>query len=325
MALIRTFELEADDDEKLIGLAEAYATAARELARIDGGSDGGTAIVAEARSSIWRGAIDRRLSAGNGPEALALFDRVKSQLAEADRSALASPLQNAAVDHAADQWIARETSKPGEPLLSRAIADPELSADQKVTVLAKVVASDSARERGRVAAVKGLDGRHGAAIRVLFTMPGNYKPGTLAAIADAYEAASEPDKAAAAREFARQETFLLPFAQASAADQQRLIDMLPEEVRDVAQAIQRQQAEAFAKDAFAAGTALYTDVGKPVPMDDIQGRIGQARKIAAARGSDETVIPFTADEIALMRRQLAAGLSRSASRYSTDSLHCRTR
>jgi hypothetical protein len=47
-ALIRTaFELEPDDDEKLLDLAEAYASGARELARIDGLPDA-TATVADA-------------------------------------------------------------------------------------------------------------------------------------------------------------------------------------------------------------------------------------------------------------------------------------
>jgi hypothetical protein len=105
---------------------------------------------------------------------------------------------------------------------------------------------------------------------------------------------------------ALQETFLLPFARSSAAAQQRLIESLPEgEDRAAAEAIQRQQADAFAKDAFAAGTALYPDVGPPKPIDDIAGRIAQARTIAAYRGIP--VVPFTADEIAALRGQLIDG------------------
>jgi len=155
-------------------------------------------------------------------------------------------------------------------------------------------------------AVKGLDDRLDAASQALATQPSAYKPGTLATIADGFDSAGEPNKASAVRRAALQETFLLPFAQSSAAAQQRLIDNLPEgEDRAAAEAIQRHQAEAFARDPFAAGTALYPDVGPPVPIEDVAGRIRQARTIAAYRGIP--VMPFAADEIATMRRQLADG------------------
>jgi hypothetical protein len=304
-ALIRTaFELEADDDDKLIGLADAYATAARELARIDGAPDGGAATVAEARSSIWRSAIDRRLAAEHGPQALALFDRVKSQLAEADRSALASPLQNAAVDHAADQWIARESAAPGAPLAERAEADARLSPLEKAVVRIRLDAQESTATSARVARVKGLDDRLGAAARDFAIAPSAYKVGSLAAIADAYAAAGASEQAAVLHRVASQEPLLRPFSQLATSRQQAAIDALPEEARPAAEAIRRQQEEAFARDPFAAGISLYADVGGPLPIDDVASRTEQARTIAERRGF--AVAPFTTDEIGSQRDAILA-------------------
>lgn len=65
------------------------------------------------------------------------------------------------------------------------------------------------------------------------------------------------------------------------------------------------QTDAFASDPYAAGTALYPDVGPPKPIDDLAGRIAQARTIAAYRGIP--VAPFTVDEMAVLRRKLADG------------------
>jgi hypothetical protein len=300
-------EQAANDDDKLVGLAEAYAGAARELARIDGAPDGGAATVADARSSIWRGAIDRRLSAGNGPQALALFGRVHSQLSPADRLSLDTPLQVVRLDQEADNWIARQDATDARPLQQRIDADPDLSPDARHVVRAKVDARDTDTESARVAKVQELDDGMVAAAGTIATRPGAYAPGTLAKIADGYAAAGEPDKAALARRMAMQEGFVLPFAQASAEKQQSMIDDLPEgELRDSALAIQRHQADAFARDAFAAGTALYRQVGAPVPIDDVPGRVRQARQIAQRRGGI-AVAPFTAGEIDDMHRTLAEG------------------
>ena len=77
-----------------------------------------------ARSAIWRTAIDQRLANGSGPQAVALFDRVKDQLAPDDRLSLDGPLQVARNDQAANQWIANQTGTDGPPLQDRAAADP---------------------------------------------------------------------------------------------------------------------------------------------------------------------------------------------------------
>jgi hypothetical protein len=156
----------------------------------------------------------------------------------------------------------------------------------------------------------------------LATRPGTYAPGTLAKIADGYVAAGEPDKAVVAWRMATQEGFFLPFAQASAEKQQGMIDDLPEgELRNTALAIQRHQADAFARDAFAAGTTLYRGVGAPVPIDDLPGRVRQAREIAQRRGGI-AVAPFTAGEIDDMRRTMATGsdAEKQAVRVRLDSV-----
>jgi hypothetical protein len=151
--------------------------------------------------------------------------------------------------------------------------------------------------------VKALDDKLGATAQAVVTAPATYKSGTLAALANAYDDAGEPDRAAAMRRLALQEPLLLPFAQLSASKQRAAIDALPEEAQPAAKTIQRQQAEAFARDAFTTGTALYPDIGQPA--DDIEGRITQARTIAERRSIP--VAPLTTGEIATMRRQLAEG------------------
>jgi len=298
--------LEHSNDDKLDGLAEANAGAAFELARMTGQPEG--PAMDAARSSIWQTAINQRLANGDGAGALGLFERAQHQLAPADRRSLDTLLQAVRHDQAANQWIARQTATDGPPLLDRIARDPDLPADAKFIVRAKLHARDSTQESERTAAVRGLNDQIADTTRLLATTPGTYKTGTLARIADAYAAASEPGKAESTRRLALQESALASFAQASADKQQRMIDELAEgELRDTAMAIQRHQAEAFAKDAFAAGTTLYPEVGPPLPIDDIQGRIRQAREIAGRRGIP--VMPFTADEITGIRRILANGSS----------------
>ena len=190
----------------------------------------------------------------------------------------------------------------GPPLQERAAADPSLPSDAKLIVRAKLDAHDSAQESRRVAAVKALDDQIADVTRTLATTPGAYKTGTLFQIARAYDDAGEPDKAAITRRLAKQEAVLVPFARMSVDKQQRLIDSLPDgELRDTAVAIQHQQADAFAHDPFAAGTMLYDEVGPPVPIDDIHGRLRQARQIAQIRGT--LVGTFTAEERADIDRQ----------------------
>jgi hypothetical protein len=277
---------------------------AQELARLNGADE--EPAMDAARSAIWRTAIGQRLATGKGAQALDLFDKMQDRLVPADQRALEVPLQAARTDVAADQWIEREAGKQGGPLVTRVQADTGLSPAEKATVLAKVEAQDSAKESARIARVRGLDDKLDAAADALATKPATYKPGALAAVADAYEDAGEPAKARAIRRLALQESFLLSFARSSAAAQQRLIDSLPEGGdRAAAEAIRDRQAEAFTKDAFAAGTALYPDVGPPKPIEDLAGRITQARTIAAYRGIP--VAPFTAAEIATLRQRLAEG------------------
>jgi hypothetical protein len=307
----RAAELEHDDDGKIMGLAEANATAAGEGARMDGiapDSPEAAAAALGARSNILRTAIDERIANGKSVRALALFDRIKDQLAPVDRQSLDTPVQAARYDQLADQWIARESNTDVPPLQQRVEADPDLPSDGKPIVRAKVDVRESANEAARVAQVQALDDEAEEAFRILPTNPGAYRPGTFARLADAYSAAGEPERAQSARHVAEQEAFFLPFAQASADKQQRMIDEQPEgELRDTAIAIQWHQAQAFANDPFAAGTILYKEVGRPVPIDDIKGRTYQARQISQLR-SGIAALPFSEAEIAAMRREPSEGL-----------------
>jgi hypothetical protein len=302
--LQRAAELEHTDDDKLAGLAEANASAARELARLNGQAE--RPAMDSARSTIWHSAIAQRIANGDGAGALELFQRARHQLNDGHVRSLATPLQVARQEQAADQWIASQAAIDGPPLEERLDADPNLSPEGKYIVRAKVDARNSAEESRRAATVQALNDQVQAALGALATRPGTYKTSTFARAAEAYAAAGEPGKAEATRRLALQESTLAAFAQASADKQQRLIDELPPgDLRTNALAIQRRQTDSFTRDAFAAGTALYAEVGPPAPIDDIQGRVRQARQIAQRRGAP--TVPFTTGEIADMQQALATG------------------
>jgi len=214
----RAAELEHDNDDKIMGLAEANATAAGERSRMDGvapDSPDAAAAILGARSSILRTAINERIANGKGAQALALFDRIKDQLALADRLSLDTPVQVARNEQAADQWIDGESKADGPPLQQRLEADPDLPLDVKPIVRAKVDARDSADESARAAQVQALDDEVGDALRILPINPEEYTPGTFARLANAYADAGELQKAAEARQLALQEPFLRAFSQAS--------------------------------------------------------------------------------------------------------------
>jgi hypothetical protein len=306
----RAAELEHDNDAKIMGLAEANATAAREGARMDGiapNSPEEAVAILGARSDILRRAIDERIANGKGAQALALFDQVKDQLAPADRLSLDTPVQATRNDQLADQWIDHESKANGPPLQQRVESDPDVPSDVKPIVRAKVDVRESADESARTAKVQALDDELHEAARIQVFNPNAYRPGTFTRLAAAYAAAREPERAAFARRMAAQDAFIVPFAQASAEKQQRMIDELqPGELRDSAIAIRDGQAQSFDHDPFAAGTTIYREVGAPAPVDDIEGRIRQARQISQLRGGI-TVVPFTVREIDDMRRALANG------------------
>jgi hypothetical protein len=260
----RAAELEHDNDHKIVALAEANASAARARARVDGiGPDSpeDAAAVLGARSSILRTAINERIANGKGAQALALFDRVKDQLAPADRQSLDAPVQAARYDQLTDQWIDRESKTDGPPLQKRLEADSSIPSDAKPIARAKLDARESAAESARAAKVQALDDEVRDAFRLLPANPDAYRLGTLARLADAYAAAGEPQKAAEAWQLALQEPFLRAFARVSPDRQQKLIDSLPAENRPAAEAIRRGQAETFAQDSAGHSTALNADDG----------------------------------------------------------------
>jgi hypothetical protein len=188
----RAAQLEHNNDNKLAGLAEAHASAAQEFARMNGEPE--EPAMDEARSAIWRTAIDQRLANGNRPQAITLFDRVKNQLTPDDHLSLDGPLQVARNDQAANQWIANQTGADSPPLQDRAAADPTLPPDAQLIVRAKLDARDSAQESRRVAAVKALDDQIADVTRTLAITPSAYKTGTLFQIARAYDEAANPTR-----------------------------------------------------------------------------------------------------------------------------------
>ncbi|HLG45792.1 MAG TPA: HNH endonuclease [Reyranella sp.] len=307
----RAAELEHDNDAKILGLAEANATAAREGARMDGiapDSPQEAAAILGARSDILRRAIDERIANRKGAQALALFDHVKDRLAPPDLRRLNVAIEAARNEAAVDAWLQREATKPGPPLMDRAAVDPALSPDQRAIATVRSMAQESAHESDRVATIQGLDDQLASARRTLATAPSMQSAGTFSALTAGYTAAGAPEKAAEAGQLAALEPFLRVFAQASPDRQQRLIYALSTRDRPAAEAIQRAQSEAFARNAFDAGTKLYPDVGPPVPVDDMEGRIRQARTIAARR-QGIPVSPFTAEDIQSLQRGPVDGLS----------------
>jgi hypothetical protein len=286
----RAAELEHDNDAKILGLAEANATAAREGARMDGiapDSPQEAAAILGARSDILRRAIDERIANRKGAQALALFDQVKDQLSPADRLSLDTPVQATRLDQAADQWIARETGTDGPPLQERLAADPDLPSDAKSIVRAKLDARESADESARVAKVQALDDEAREALRILPTKPGAYPRGTFARLSDAYDIAGEPQKAAEMRQLALQEPFLRAFAQSSPDRQQKLIDSLAPQDRSAAEAIQGDQSEAPARDASIGATALGDEIASPSRIEALDDDIETGRLLDAIYGGGQ--------------------------------------
>jgi hypothetical protein len=282
----RAAALEHDNDDKIAGLADAHASAAQELARLSGvapGSDDEADVLNAARSQILRTAIEQRIANARGAQAIDLHDRMNDALTPADRHALELPIAATRDDTATDAWLARQTGIDGPPLADRVGLDDTLPDTQRLILRAKIAARDSAAESSRVATVKGLDDQLSAAMKAIATQPSHYRIGTLNALASAYADAGAPEQANDTCRLAMQEAALLPFAQANVAAQQRRLDDFTGPERAIAEAIMNHQADAFAKDPYAAGIALYPDVGAPLPAEDAEGRLRQTRMIESMR------------------------------------------
>lgn len=107
--------LQANDTDKLDGLATAAEDTARKVASTQGltGTDAEGAMVAGARSTVYRNAIETRVKNGDGRMALALWDRVRPKLDAKDNEALASVMKSTADDVSADDWISTHTGNSG--------------------------------------------------------------------------------------------------------------------------------------------------------------------------------------------------------------------
>ncbi len=149
--------------------------------------------------------------------------------------------------------------------------------------------------------MKGLDDKRGAAAATIATRPALYKTGTFAALAEAYDTAGASEQAEEMHRLALLEPFFRSFARLGVGAQQRHLETLAGPERAMAEAIMNHQADAFSRDPYAAGTALYPDVGPPLPVEDAEGRLTQARMIEARRGVAAPVQPD--DEIAAPARE----------------------
>lgn len=288
--ILRAAELEHDNDNKIAGLAEANASAAIEGARMDGiapTSSEELSTAQKARSQVLRTAISERIANRKGLQALTLFDLVKGHLSAADLNRLTAPIEATRNEVAADTWLQQEATKPGPPLADRAVADPTLTSHQRAIAIIKVLAQESAQESSRVATLMELDDRLASGRRTLAIAPESYEIGTFAKLAASYADAGEPQKATKTRRLALQEPFLQAFAQVSPDRQQKLIDALPVTERPAAEAIQREQSEAFARNTFNPGNALHVDVHSPVPIDSVDEDIDTARLLDAIYGVDQ--------------------------------------
>jgi hypothetical protein len=176
---------------------------------------------------------------------------------------------------------------------------------QRHILRAKIAVRESADESRRFATVKGLDDQLAAATAAIATQPSAYRIGTLAALAAAYDGAGAPEQAAETRWLALLEPLFLPFARLGVAAQQRHLENLTGSERAFAEGIVRRQTDAFDRDPYAAGTALYPGVGAPAPIQNIDRRITQARMIAERRGIP--VAPFTANDVGGIRESLSDG------------------
>ena len=290
-----------NDPDKIEGLATAAAQAAEHEARLSDHDDP-ESLATERRNGVYRSAIEANLAKGQPREALALYDRSKGSLGPV----LTTEMKDLATDVEAEDWVRRQEGAPTQETADAALADPDLSPAARLRAYQKVQAEIVGTENARVAEVERLDVALASTTKTLATNPSNFKRGTLASLADGYQKADETDTAAMLRAQAEQESFLRGYAQSPAQAQQRILDTLPESVdRTLLEQIGKHQAEAFDKDPWIAGTAIYPDVGAPKPGSDFPGRINQARLIAQHRGGIE-VLPFSRDEIATLRKNIPA-------------------
>lgn len=303
----------------------------------------------------------------------------------------------------------------------------DIPAAVKASAYAKIEKQSAAVEAMKTAQVKSLDDTLEATTQTMIAAPTTYKRGTLAMLADSYEAAGDRSAAVNTRILAANEDALLTFATSSESAQRRILEgllpgkakalaagilaadektrgeagkvarsefdaikeaaekgnipigtmvkkigdavdmavrsgdpLLPRQIYeyadarakaesigkagptgqeqlltdlrsrieegeqanasikqlDFAQEISRKQKEAFAQDAFSAGTSLYPEVGKPVPINwgdkpdslaaALAMRASQARQISSRR-EGLPVIPFTVAEVEGLRNHLDKG------------------
>ena len=226
----RAAELEHDNDDKIMGLAEANATAAGEGARMDGiAADSPEEAAAILGCALGHPAQGHRRAhrqpqrpPGAGPV------RPGQGPARAGRPPGARhPVQATRLDQAADQWITRETGTDGPPLQERLDADPDLPSAAKPIVRAKLDARESADESTRVAKVQALDDELHRGLHAPDLQSECLQAGHVRRLANAYEARRRAERAEFARRMSGQDTFIATFTQLSSEKQRQTIDDWP--------------------------------------------------------------------------------------------------
>jgi hypothetical protein len=145
-------------------------------------------------------------------------------------------------------------------LVLAAQGDPSLSLATKTAIATKVNKESAALESTRSATIKGLDDMLEATSIAMIASPNTYKKGTLAALADGYEAAGERSKAIATRLQADMEDTILSFATAPKGAQDEIM-------RNVAASILPGKSKALADSLIAGGKRDRTEATKQAGED----------------------------------------------------------
>lgn len=111
-------------------------------------------------------------------------------------------------------------------LVQKASVDPSLNMQERAMVVGKLTKQAAMVEGTRNAAIKGYDDTLEASTQLMIASPSSYKKGTLAALADGYEAAGDKSKAINTRILAANEDFLLTFAESPDSAQKRILQGL---------------------------------------------------------------------------------------------------
>lgn len=171
-----------------------------------------------------------------------------------------------------------------ESLIQKASTDPSLNIQERAAVITKLTKQSAIWENARSAQIKGLDDVLEASTQAMIAAPSVYKKGTLAQIADGYEAAGDRSKAVNTRLLAANEDFLLAYATSPDSAQKRILQgLLPGKAQALASGLlaadEKGRAEAGkqARDEF---TGLKDAASANLPIDAMEKKARGAVDLA---------------------------------------------